>query len=299
MDEVMDAARGWPLRTVAPGEVVITAGDEEAALAIVRDGELEVRVRGHRVGVVGPGDVVGEMGLFAGATRSATVVARSTTHLLMLDWHRYQDLRQTGHPVASAVEERALSSMCARLRDLGSRIAELTISSREESGLASRSWSLWPGGWRSHAVVNPAAQIAGSVLFAGTPVSLHPRVAHYFQVVAAGRGSVVATAGASSTSFVLLTAGQIELRGPVPRTLAEGDAYGVADLVTPASTYAGDIVVQHDATALRLSADAWLAVRQQPDLVGSSVRLALIRAAADEMVFHNTRLATLAAEGTW
>jgi CRP-like cAMP-binding protein len=66
------------------GEAAVRAGDEADALFIVECGELEVL--GERLG---PGDVVGEIGLVTQSPRSADVVAREPSVLLRLDREKY------------------------------------------------------------------------------------------------------------------------------------------------------------------------------------------------------------------
>jgi CRP-like cAMP-binding protein len=64
-------------------------GDQDAFVAIVVDGALEIRKTdcqglSHRMARLGPGKMVGEMSLIDGTFRSATAVAVEPTRLLIL-----------------------------------------------------------------------------------------------------------------------------------------------------------------------------------------------------------------------
>lgn len=61
---------------------------------VVLDGEVEVRIGGKSIEVIGPGDIVGEMALIDGKPRSATVVAKSDCRLAPVDEKRFYSMVQ-------------------------------------------------------------------------------------------------------------------------------------------------------------------------------------------------------------
>jgi len=67
--------------TVEAGEALTVQGDNAYHLYVVQSGEAEVRRDGEVVRTVGPGDVLGEIGLLATGTRTASVVATSPMRL--------------------------------------------------------------------------------------------------------------------------------------------------------------------------------------------------------------------------
>jgi small-conductance mechanosensitive channel/CRP-like cAMP-binding protein len=69
-------------RVFGPGEVIVQQGDAGDSLFVVRGGRLRVRIDGAEVGVLGDGDIFGEMSLLTGEKRKATVVAASEVHLV-------------------------------------------------------------------------------------------------------------------------------------------------------------------------------------------------------------------------
>jgi len=71
------------------GTTVFAEGSTGNAMYVVLDGEVEVRVRDELVGVLGPGEIVGEMALVDAKPRSATIVARSDCRLASVDERRF------------------------------------------------------------------------------------------------------------------------------------------------------------------------------------------------------------------
>jgi CRP-like cAMP-binding protein len=72
--------------SVPAGKVLIKEGSPDCREAfIVLEGTVGVSVRGVQVAVVGPGGVIGEMGVIDHETRSATVTALTDVLLLVVD----------------------------------------------------------------------------------------------------------------------------------------------------------------------------------------------------------------------
>lgn len=71
--------------TLQPGDSVVRQGEPSQECYLVLDGKATVAIDGIDVGVAGPGDVVGELGLLRHSLRSATVVADTTMAVLAFD----------------------------------------------------------------------------------------------------------------------------------------------------------------------------------------------------------------------
>ncbi len=84
-----------PSRTLVAGETLIRIGDPSEAMYIVQTGHFEVSVgEGEERQVLqrcGPGDILGEVGLFAGDLRTATVVALEDATVQEIDARLVQD----------------------------------------------------------------------------------------------------------------------------------------------------------------------------------------------------------------
>jgi hypothetical protein len=69
----------------AAGSAVITTGEAGDRFFIVESGELEAQVDGHPASTMGPGDCFGEIALLHDTPRTATVIARTDSHLVALE----------------------------------------------------------------------------------------------------------------------------------------------------------------------------------------------------------------------
>ena len=76
----------------AAGETICRAGERATTMFAVVSGEVLVHVddNARPVASIGPGDVVGEYGLFATDARTATLVAKLPTEVLALDYQRFE-----------------------------------------------------------------------------------------------------------------------------------------------------------------------------------------------------------------
>jgi predicted RND superfamily exporter protein len=93
------------LRTVAAGETVIREGLAGESMFMIVSGKVKVTVdvggRPRLLNQLGPGDVIGEMALLGGGTRSATVTATETTELLRLDEQSLERVRRRSPRIAA------------------------------------------------------------------------------------------------------------------------------------------------------------------------------------------------------
>jgi CRP/FNR family transcriptional regulator, cyclic AMP receptor protein len=78
--------------TVEAGSSLVTQGDNAYELFVIEAGDAEVRKDDKVVRTLGPGDVVGEIGLLATGTRTASVVATSPLRLLAMFTREYKQL---------------------------------------------------------------------------------------------------------------------------------------------------------------------------------------------------------------
>jgi CRP/FNR family transcriptional regulator, cyclic AMP receptor protein len=71
---------------------LVTQGDNAYELFVIEAGNAEVRMDDKVVRTLGPGDVVGEIGLLATGTRTASVVATSPLRLLAMFTREFKKL---------------------------------------------------------------------------------------------------------------------------------------------------------------------------------------------------------------
>jgi CRP-like cAMP-binding protein len=79
------------------GELVFEYGDRADRVYVVAEGELMAVVPGKEgtARQIGPGDLVGEYGLFEHGARSATVTCQSAVTLLSMDYTRFREFLVT------------------------------------------------------------------------------------------------------------------------------------------------------------------------------------------------------------
>lgn len=96
-------------RSVPEGEDLMREGDYSYDLLAIRDGRARVHCDGETVAELGPGDIVGEMGVLEGAQRTASVTAATPMELVMLTHWDIDKLRKRA-PAAYRQLEQVLKS---------------------------------------------------------------------------------------------------------------------------------------------------------------------------------------------
>jgi CRP-like cAMP-binding protein len=70
---------------------------------VIADGKAQVTIGGRSVGVVGPGECVGEMALLDRGPRTATVTAQTSMSVYVLSIREFQDLLEVNPVIARKV----------------------------------------------------------------------------------------------------------------------------------------------------------------------------------------------------
>ncbi len=269
-------------------------------------------VHSHQVVLsrIGPGELVGEMALFAGGIRSASVSTTEPTRLLSLSWSGYDQLRRGQHPIIPLLEGRALALLSERLRAMGERISTLSEGSARghtvpTPGLFDRLVSLFGGGGLTRlASLDRVSILSKSPLFAGVPTEVLAEVAEHFEGWSARRGHVVCVEGALESQLYVIASGRVDVlisveaspggeRIELLATLEPGEAFGMASLVQPERPRMASCVVREAMSALALERGVWQRLAERADLVGSALRVALIRGLSDQLSYANQHLAEI------
>ncbi|HUF54016.1 MAG TPA: cyclic nucleotide-binding domain-containing protein [Dehalococcoidia bacterium] len=107
-------------RKVAAGEAVIEENDQAAGFFVVSSGKLEAVKGGKTLATYGPGDFFGEMALFEGFPRSATVRAVEDSECLaMTRWDFTAELKN--HP---EIAVGMIPVLVRRLREADAKLSE-------------------------------------------------------------------------------------------------------------------------------------------------------------------------------
>ena len=99
-------------RELFAGEVLYRQGDPSDCAWLVERGTIElVSVQGRREishGVLGPGELLGELGMLDGAPRSATAIARGDAVLLAIEHDQFLDRLSSGDPIVRTLVDSLL-----------------------------------------------------------------------------------------------------------------------------------------------------------------------------------------------
>jgi CRP/FNR family cyclic AMP-dependent transcriptional regulator len=100
------------------GDTVFREGEPGDLMYVVRDGEVELRVKGELVETLGAGGVLGEMALIEHAPRTATAMAKTDCTLVPIPEKRFTFMvQQTPH-----FSLQIMKVMAERLRKMDRRL---------------------------------------------------------------------------------------------------------------------------------------------------------------------------------
>jgi CRP/FNR family transcriptional regulator, cyclic AMP receptor protein len=93
--------------SAADGQILMKEGDYSVELIAIEEGTADVLQGGHTIASVGPGDLIGEMGLLEHRPRNADVIASSPMRLLRLThWEIRRMSDETVNRIAAIVQQR-------------------------------------------------------------------------------------------------------------------------------------------------------------------------------------------------
>jgi CRP-like cAMP-binding protein len=304
-DQLVVALRRFRKGAVQFGTLLIDEGEEDPSLLCILDGEVEIRTGGIELGRAGPGSLVGEMALFGEGLRTASVKSIKDTSFLMLDRGSYEAMRDEGHPIAKAIEDRALEQLTARLRATNQRIAKLAEGTRASSAVPSASIArqvaklFGGGGSRGWALgADKVALLRKSPLFRGTEEALQALAAQ-MGAASFATGQFLCTQGEYGREMFVVGEGLVEVvvaldedRVEPLATLDAGDVFGMSSMLEDMPRSAS-CVARGKVIALTLDGDAFRKLIGSQEPAGSLLRTAVIRGLVDQLAYANGQLAML------
>jgi len=93
---------------LSAGRQLTTQDADGQEFVVIIDGEAEVIKGGEKINDLGAGDFFGEIALINGTPRTASVVATSTVHALVIEGHAFRRLLEDAPDIREKVE-RALA----------------------------------------------------------------------------------------------------------------------------------------------------------------------------------------------
>ncbi len=304
-DVIREALIHFRPANVEFGMQLMEEGEADSTMLCVVAGELEIRTGDTLLGKARAGEVVGEMALFGYGMRMATVEALTNADLLLLDRDGYAALRDSGNPVAKAVEQLALRTLMARLTSTSDRIAEMADGSPTGSVAPPKSFfqkvaSLFGGGGRRQiSSLNHRAILEQAPFFQKCSAGGLDALADMMVGVEYSPGEFVCSEGDMGDEMFIVAEGLLDVfintgddRVEPLASLEPGDAFGMLALFNNRPRMAS-CVARTDVACLALSKERWDAVVDAHSPLGSALRGALIRCLSDQLAFANARLSQL------
>jgi CRP-like cAMP-binding protein len=93
--------------SAAEGQILMKEGDYSVELIAIEEGTADVIKEGKKIADLGPGDLIGEMGLLEHRPRTADVIASSPMRLIKLThWEIRRMSEETVQRIQATIEER-------------------------------------------------------------------------------------------------------------------------------------------------------------------------------------------------
>jgi glutaminase len=107
------------------GSTIVREGEEDRALFVVAKGRARVLRDGVHLGTIEPGEAFGEIALIAGGSRTASVVAETDCHLLVLDSDAFERFAEEHTRLALRLLREIVSSTSTRLARMNETVGLL------------------------------------------------------------------------------------------------------------------------------------------------------------------------------
>ncbi|HLF98706.1 MAG TPA: cyclic nucleotide-binding domain-containing protein [Methylococcaceae bacterium] len=128
--ELFALAKYMSFTTVDRGQPILREGDREAYLCVLIRGRAAVVKEGHdkpeTLAYIGAGSVLGEMSLFDGEPRSATVIASEDADLLVFTAHHLETLTHDKPLLAAKLLLKLGKVISQRLRVASGKLCEVS-----------------------------------------------------------------------------------------------------------------------------------------------------------------------------
>jgi small-conductance mechanosensitive channel len=132
-EETLKLAGASSRRVYAPGEPIVRAGQDGTSMFVVHRGDVQVQIKDGAamttVATLREGDIFGEMGLFTGEPRAATVIASEEAEVLEIGHRALKPLLEGNPSLAKELSE----TIAARKIELDSRKAEARTTVEAET----------------------------------------------------------------------------------------------------------------------------------------------------------------------
>jgi CRP-like cAMP-binding protein len=284
----LEALERFTQHEVATDTVVAQEGEVNDAMLLIESGEVVVEAGGFQVATMGPGAIIGEIGLFTHAVRTATVKTTQPTVLQALTRRAFIDLRLGGNPVAFRIERRAIQQLSARFRTLVADIVEVARTSKGML-LPPRTKPEYSGHPLPLTPSRIQQGLAAASAFATLEAASLELLAGTMEARQYGAGETLAADGRDDGPLTLLVHGQVDCIAPVGAgntvrvaTLDPGEVFNLVHHVDGEARPVA-YTAREGVMVLVLPADACVRHLWANNLPGSALRIAMIRSLADRV----------------
>jgi small-conductance mechanosensitive channel/CRP-like cAMP-binding protein len=109
LEEISNLAANIQSHIFAPGEVIIREAEDGSSMFIVHKGRVKIqrqdKARTRTIATLHEGDIFGEMGLFTGEPRTASVVAAEETEVLEIHYAAMKQLFDTNPDLVESISQ--------------------------------------------------------------------------------------------------------------------------------------------------------------------------------------------------
>lgn len=118
-DKQVDIAKQVTEVVFEPGEVLFRQGEPSDSAFVIDDGHVSIRIADatgveHEIAQLGPGEVLGEMGVMTGDNRTATALALGPVRACRLERHTFETLLRAHPGVAESLAKTLASRQAAQ-----------------------------------------------------------------------------------------------------------------------------------------------------------------------------------------
>ena len=273
---------------VGQGKPITIQGEVDRTLAFVSEGSVDYWRDDTKVGLAGPGDMIGECELFADTPRLTSASATTDVVLQALETDAYATLCERGNPIIHAIERAALRRISDRICLLVSTLSEhasgveYPLFPEPEPGLLTR---------LGQAISGPTPQpeldvvelLASTNAFGWNEPDVLEAIASYFTVEACEPDVFLSKQGVVADKAFILARGRVDVvlliskkKAEVLATLEPGMSFGDVSValggprpVTCVSRGPGEVLV--------VERDDYLSLHKMNDYLGSAFRQSMIR----------------------
>ncbi len=296
---------------LAANEIVMSAGEDDPAMAYILEGRVSIRRDGVEIDTSGPGEVVGESAVFRGGGRVADVVALTPVRALIVTEGAYHHLVGANNPLSFKLERMILTQLGARLARLDTLIGnksegEKNTYLRPPKGLLTQIREALTRKVQQTPVVDKVFKAAdvldNSHLFRNERYTLIEGLAQFTEHFVWTVGQTICEQGEEGDAVYIIAEGNADVfvhagGGKIHKlgTVGRGACVGMTSLIEGRPRMA-TVMATEQVDALELKKASFEGLIAQDGQVQSAMRRAMIRAFAEQIDEAGANLVKLAGD---